>query len=597
MTQIKIKRGLDSNRSQVTAATGEPLWTTDTHELYVGDGKTAGGIPVGTVKTSGAPAAGTTSIALYKDTTGRVIQPQTKTEFLKDYSTSAQVDAKIKAQVPNIKVKNATHADKATTADQLGGVVAANYVDNTRITNSYTEDSASKVVSAKGIKAMHDYFTSYKSPDSSKLNGHTETASPTPNTILLRDGSGAAVVKDVKTTQTLATTPTAGAGILFRNNSSNDNFLRYCTDMNAFRNFIGALGNSGNVKITGEGDILELTYPAGDHGYLRGTRGATSDWYIGRPSADATYVDFNNYNGNNGVKVFDNGTIHYDSTRNQPHVFNNSANFANNIAVGPQGYASIKLQGKTGSHSLLEYDSASHNLNIIVRDDTGNNRNVWFHQDNGILSSPRGFETQHAYNGGGAFADQQASSAPFYIPILTNQNGNSVYYPAIKWQSKPASGNWLTTSIGHIQGGNNINGTVLTSVDVAGRDLKTWSFDRNGNASSSGKWIDASDARIKENIKDLIPNGTSAMSLVNQFGAKSYNYIDGGSKSYGFIAQEVQKVLPDAVSESYDANIGTRLGLHYGSVTALHHEALKELQAENEALKARLAAIESKLGI
>lgn len=597
MTQIKIKRGLDTNRSQVTAATGEPLWTTDTHELYVGDGKTAGGIPVGTVKTSGAPAAGTTSIALYKDTTGRVIQPQTKTEFLKDYSTSAQVDAKIKAQVPNIKVKNATHADKATTADQLGGVVAANYVDNTRITNSYTEDSASKVVSAKGIKAMHDYFTSYKSPDSSKLNGHTETASPTPNTILLRDGSGAAVAKDIKTTQTLSTTPTAGAGILFRNNSSNDNFLRYCTDMNAFRNFIGALGNSGNVKITGGGDILELTYPAGEHGYLRGTRGTTNDWYIGRPSAAADYVDFNNYNGNNGVKVFDNGTVHYDSTRNQPHVFNNSANFANNIAVGPQGYASIKLQGSHGTHTLLEFDSVARNTNLIVRDDNGNNRNVWYHTDAGIFTSPRGLQTQHAFNGGGAFVDQAATDAPIYIPTLTNQTGNSVYYPAIKWKSRPSTGAWLTSSIGHLQGGNNISATVISSVDENGRDLKSWTFNRTGNATADGQWVDSSDERVKENIRDMIASDVSPMSLVNSFNAKAYTYRNGGENSYGFIAQEVQKVLPDAITECYDAELGTRLGLHYGSVTALHHEALKELQAENEALKARLAAIESKLGI
>jgi len=43
---IQIKRGLEANRTGVTPAAGEFLWTTDQHELWVGDGSTAGGIKV-----------------------------------------------------------------------------------------------------------------------------------------------------------------------------------------------------------------------------------------------------------------------------------------------------------------------------------------------------------------------------------------------------------------------------------------------------------------------------------------------------------------------------------------------------------------------
>jgi hypothetical protein len=44
---FQFKRGLETNRAGETPAQGEPLWVTDTQELYVGDGSTAGGILVG----------------------------------------------------------------------------------------------------------------------------------------------------------------------------------------------------------------------------------------------------------------------------------------------------------------------------------------------------------------------------------------------------------------------------------------------------------------------------------------------------------------------------------------------------------------------
>lgn len=44
---LKFRRGTDSGRSAITPAEGEPIFTTDTKKLYVGDGTTAGGIAVG----------------------------------------------------------------------------------------------------------------------------------------------------------------------------------------------------------------------------------------------------------------------------------------------------------------------------------------------------------------------------------------------------------------------------------------------------------------------------------------------------------------------------------------------------------------------
>jgi hypothetical protein len=45
--KIQIRRGVEAQRALVTPDVGELLFTTDDHELFVGDGATAGGLFVG----------------------------------------------------------------------------------------------------------------------------------------------------------------------------------------------------------------------------------------------------------------------------------------------------------------------------------------------------------------------------------------------------------------------------------------------------------------------------------------------------------------------------------------------------------------------
>lgn len=52
---LQFRRGIDSQRSTVTPAAGEPLWITDTGKLYIGDGTSTGGIEVSGSGSGGAP--------------------------------------------------------------------------------------------------------------------------------------------------------------------------------------------------------------------------------------------------------------------------------------------------------------------------------------------------------------------------------------------------------------------------------------------------------------------------------------------------------------------------------------------------------------
>ena len=44
--KIQVRRGTDAERQLVVFDQGEPVYTTDTKEFYIGDGVTAGGIAV-----------------------------------------------------------------------------------------------------------------------------------------------------------------------------------------------------------------------------------------------------------------------------------------------------------------------------------------------------------------------------------------------------------------------------------------------------------------------------------------------------------------------------------------------------------------------
>src|SRR5260221_12837181 len=51
--KIQIRRGVESQRTLITPDAGEPLFTTDNKQLFIGDGATAGGLLVGGGSSSG----------------------------------------------------------------------------------------------------------------------------------------------------------------------------------------------------------------------------------------------------------------------------------------------------------------------------------------------------------------------------------------------------------------------------------------------------------------------------------------------------------------------------------------------------------------
>ena len=83
----------------------------------------------------------------------------------------------------------------------------------------------------------------------------------------------------------------------------------------------------------------------------------------------------------------------------------------------------------------------------------------------------------------------------------------------------------------------------------------------------------ASDIRVKENIKPV----ENALDKVEQLKGYSYNYKfnEPENRTGGVMAQDVEKVLPEAVSEVYGIKM-----VHYTAVIALLISAVNELRAK-----------------
>mgnify|MGYP001187930259 CR=1 FL=1 len=89
-----------------------------------------------------------------------------------------------------------------------------------------------------------------------------------------------------------------------------------------------------------------------------------------------------------------------------------------------------------------------------------------------------------------------------------------------------------------------------------------------------------SDETLKTNIQPL----ESALETVNKLQGVSYDWKSDGSHDLGFIAQDVNKVVPQIVYGTDDGD----LGLDYSKLTSILVEAVKEQQAQINDLKSKL---------
>lgn len=135
-----------------------------------------------------------------------------------------------------------------------------------------------------------------------------------------------------------------------------------------------------------------------------------------------------------------------------------------------------------------------------------------------------------------------------------------------------------------------------------------WALYGTGSAYVSGTY-QGSDERLKENIQDL----GNSLDKIAQLRAVTFDWkpntdasLNGAYADVGLIAQEAINVLPNIVKETtappvlegktptLNQELGTFYTIDYGKLIPYMVDAIQELKQQNDALVARVAALEAK---
>lgn len=134
----------------------------------------------------------------------------------------------------------------------------------------------------------------------------------------------------------------------------------------------------------------------------------------------------------------------------------------------------------------------------------------------------------------------------------------------------------LTSSLGFINDHGKIGINVNESTDIP----LTYHLEVSGSIRASDSLLANSDRRLKEDISKL----NNGLDKVVKLEGVTYKWIGKEKTNIGFIAQDIQKILPEVVSEDNNEY----LSVNYNAVIPVLVEAIKELKEEINELKSRL---------
>jgi hypothetical protein len=148
-----------------------------------------------------------------------------------------------------------------------------------------------------------------------------------------------------------------------------------------------------------------------------------------------------------------------------------------------------------------------------------------------LTSNSSGVYWSTASGGGATLTANSTDTQTFYLPMANTTSGS--------WSNGVVS----TTKLYFVPSTGTLNATIFNSL---------------------------SDESVKENIESI----PSALDVVRNLDGVSFNWKDNGLKSYGVIAQEVEKIIPELVSDTDPKSV------NYSGIIAFLINAVKELDAQ-----------------
>ena len=325
----------------------------------------------------------------------------------------------------------------------------------------------------------------------------------------------------------------------------------------------------------------------------------TKDVFCTLPASKTVFEDDNNNittpNGDNGLGL---------GTATVPHGGVGAAKLAiegsdSNFGAGPH----VQFTTTSDDHPLMQILPYAHD-NVSITFDAYHNGTNWISSDAGSnfqiykLNDSLNFYYKSGVAAGSTAAPWSSgaylSGTSGYWGIGTGlaMNANTdITFSDGTWSGEKTakiqahSGHIYYQRDSHIF--RNASGTNILQVGTGGVIATT-------NITAYGS---ISDERLKENI-EVIEN---PIDKIKDLKGVTFNYKKDGSKSTGLIAQDLEKVLPEAVytsktigDEINDEESEEHLAIRYGNTVGLLVEAIKEQQEQIETLTAKVKELEDR---
>lgn len=435
----------------------------------------------------------------------------------------------------------AFHRDGAAYRTQIVTSLYSNpttiWIRNSRDSDVWT--SWYSLVHSGNIASQAVNYANSAGTISSQANSATITAATaaTANTIALRDGNGDITVRElVMNVAVQSFTPSSMVAIY---PTTNQAVKVDAAGGRAFLNVPTRTGGdaSGNWGINITGNAATITSQA-NSATITATTAATADRIVLRDGNGDTFVRYgfaSYFNMSHGVSGATNDTIFYSSYDDYIRK-NNATGFR----------ASLNVPTRTGGDA-----SGTWGINV-----TGQSRAV-YDAGYGITEltwkqTPDNFQT---WTGGWA------------SHMINNHGNGSDYYNQILIMPF-----WGPPQYMRKQGGTNTGPYVILSTEnYSSYALPLSGGTLTGNITAPD-FILSSDERLKINLTPL----SSVLSLLEDISAYRYTHKKTNRQEVGVLAQEIRKILPEAVTQDSDG----MLGVSYDRLVPLLLMAVKELSAK-----------------
>jgi hypothetical protein len=310
-------------------------------------------------------------------------------------------------------------------------------------------------------------------------------------------------------------------------------------------------------------------------------------------------------NGTTGIAGVDGsaGTPSYQGSDTNTGIFFPAAD---TIAFGEGGAEAMRIDsdgdvgiGTTSPTTKLEvngnvlkiYDQSTANANLVIRNTTTGNalgftlqqdgvNSLFYNSSNGYMAfATNATERARILSTGQVLIDRTTNTASGKLEVYGDSDGS--FNPLSVIQGAAGSTSRTSISFYRVSASGNV-GTITTT-------------------NTATAYNTSSDYRLKENIQPM----QNALGVVAQLNPVTYKWKSNGSAGQGFIAHELQEVVPDCVSGEKDAvdaegnpqYQGVDTSFLVATLTAAIQELKAELdtvKAQNAAFEARLAALEAK---